>query len=100
MTRRYIGRTDTPAWILQVWAAFFLALAVACFGIYALPVVLWLRGYGVMGFFFTGGSTFTVAKMIRDNRDRQVDTSAWVLQVWIAFAVALVLMLVGLYNLP
>ncbi len=100
MTARYIGRRDTSAWILQVWAAFFLALAVTCIGIYALPVDLWLRGYMTMGFFFTVGSTFTVAKMIRDNHYRQVDTSAWILQVWIAFAVALVLMVVGLYNLP
>ena len=100
MTARYIGRRDTPAWILQVWAAFILALAVTCLGIYALPVDVWLRGYVAMGFFFTVGSTFTVAKMIRDNHYRQVDTSAWILQVWIAFALALVLMLVGLYNLP
>jgi hypothetical protein len=97
---RYIGRADTNAWILQVWAAFTLAVLVTCVGIYHLPVDLWLRGYVTMGFFFVLGSTFTLAKMIRDNHYRQVDTSAWVLQVWIAFGVALVLMFVGLYNLP
>ena len=96
----YVGRADTNAWILQVWASFGLALLVTCIGIYNLPVDSWVRGYVAMGFLFTVGSTFTLAKMIRDNHYRQVDTQAWVLQVWIAFVVAVFFMVIGIYNLP
>ena len=70
-TNMYIGRADTSAWIMQVWASFGLAVLVTCMGIYNLPVDLWVRGYVAMGFFFTVGSTFTLAKMIRDNAEAQ-----------------------------
>lgn len=91
---------DTSAWILQVWASFFLAVSSMLFGLYHMPAELWIKGYLVMGLFFTIGSTFTLAKTIRDNRHEQSDTSAWILQVWLAFAIAVFLMGVGIYFLP
>lgn len=91
---------DTPGWILQSWASFFLALVAACVGIYYLPVPPWIQGYATMGLFFMIGSTFTLAKTIRDNRFRKVDTQAWVLQVWASFTMALLLMAIGVYNMP
>jgi hypothetical protein len=94
------AHTDTSAWIFQVWLSFFLAASVTFFGLYHLPVMLWIKGYAVMGLFFMIGSTFTLAKTIRDNRYQQVDTSAWILQVWIAFAIAILLMGIGIYYLP
>lgn len=91
---------DTPAWILQVWMSFFLALIAACIGIYYLPVPVWVQGYATMGLFFMIGSTFTLAKTIRDNRFRQVDTSAWVFQVWASFLISVLLMCLGVYHMP
>jgi hypothetical protein len=38
-----------------------------------------------MGTLFTMGSSSTLAKTIRDNRDDRVDTQAWVFQSWAAF---------------
>jgi hypothetical protein len=93
-------RTDTAAWILQVWLSFSLAASAMAFGIYHLPVDLWVKGFLAMGALFSVGSTFTLSKTIRDNRDRQVDTSAWILQVWISFSVALFMMTVGVLYLP
>jgi hypothetical protein len=91
---------DTPAWILQVWASFLIALLAACIGIYYLPVPPWIQGYATMGLFFMIGSTFTLAKTIRDNRFRQTDTPAWVLQVWASFLISLFLLAVGVYQMP
>src|SRR5437764_15170604 len=93
-------RTDTSAWVLQVWASFFIALLAVCLGIFYLPVEPWVKGYAVMGLFFTLGSTFTLSKMIRDNRDRQVDTSAWIFVSWVSFLVATLLMGTGIFYLP
>jgi len=93
-------RADTGAWVLQVWASFFISLLAACLGIFYLPVEPWVKGYAAMGLFFTLGSTFTLAKTIRDNRDGQVDTTGWVFISWVSFAVAILLMSGGIYYLP
>ena len=50
--------------------------------------------------FFTLGSTFTLSKTIRDNRDGQVDTSAWIFVSWVSFVVAILLMGGGILFLP
>lgn len=91
---------DTPAWTLQAWASFFLALLAACIGIYYLPAPPWVKGYATMGLFFMIGSTFTLAKTVRDNRFGQVDTSAWVFQVWASFIMSLLLMSCGVFWMP
>lgn len=58
---------DTPAWNLYVWLAFCVASFMMLTGIWYLPVDLWVKGYFAMGFMFTVGSTFSLAKTIRDN---------------------------------
>lgn len=93
-------RRDTPAWIMQTWLSFVAALILACFGIYYIPVDPWQRGFVIMALFFSLGSTFSLAKSIRDNRDRQIDTAAWVFQVWSAFAIAVGFSSFGIYHLP
>ena len=97
---KYVYRPDTGAWVLQVWASFFIALLAAVLGIFYLPVEPWVKGYAAMGLFFTLGSTFTLAKTIRDNRDGQVDTSAWIFVSWVSFVVAILLMGTGIVYLP
>lgn len=59
----------TVAWNIQVWAAFLAALGLTLLGIFQVPADLWVRGYLVMGMMFTVGSTFTLAKTVRDNQE-------------------------------
>lgn len=62
---------DTPAWIFFVWCSFAISLLLMVTGIFYAPVDFWIRGYLGMGLFFCLGSTFTLAKTIRDNYEMQ-----------------------------
>jgi hypothetical protein len=42
-------------------------------GIYYMPIDLWIKGFIIMGLFFTVGSTFTLAKTIRDRHESRRD---------------------------
>jgi len=90
---------DTSAWIMQTWLSFVIAVIVAAYGLINLPIEIWQKGYLAMGLFFTLGSTFSLAKTIRDNHHRRVDTGAWVMQVWVAFLAAAILTGTGIWNL-
>jgi hypothetical protein len=59
------------------------------------------RRLGADGFHFCFClfASFTLAKMIRDNRDEQIDTSAWVITVWVGFALAVTLTAWGLFRM-
>ena len=71
MTNKYAQQKDTAAWILQVWASFILATSSTAIGIFYLPVDNWIKGFLGMGLTFSVGSTFTLAKTIRDNHEYQ-----------------------------
>jgi hypothetical protein len=43
----------------------------------------------VMGYVFCLSTAFALAKFIRDNQDRKVDTPMWRLVVWAGFALAM-----------
>lgn len=60
---------DSPGWIFFVHAAFAISLLLMCIGIYHLPTDLWIRGYLVMGLFFTVASSLTLSKTLRDNHE-------------------------------
>ncbi len=68
-------KKDTSAWIAQTWLSFIIAIAATGTGIYYLPVDAWVKGYMSMSFSFTVGSTFTLAKTIRDNHEAVKITS-------------------------
>ena len=51
--------------------AIVVALGLMCTGIYALPVTVWIKGYFVIGLFFTVGSAFTLAKTMRDSHEHR-----------------------------
>ncbi len=53
-----------------------------------------------MGLFFSVSSSFTLAKTVRDNRDATRDTGAWIMQTWASFIIAILLVVVGIWNLP
>ncbi|EAW36053.1 YiaA/YiaB family inner membrane protein [Lyngbya sp. PCC 8106] len=60
---------DTPAWIFQVWLSFILAVSATTLGIIYLPVDNWVKGFMGMGMTFSIGSSFTLAKTVRDNHE-------------------------------
>jgi hypothetical protein len=60
---------DTPAWIFQVWASFLLAVGGTAIGILYLPLDPWLRAFLGMGLVFSVGSSFSLAKTLRDNHE-------------------------------
>lgn len=93
-------RRDTPAWILQVWAAFAAAVTLCTIGVWNLPGETTDRALLAVAFFFCLSATLTLAKTVRDNRDGQVDTPAWIFQVWAAFVASNALMAWGLWTLP
>jgi hypothetical protein len=61
--------TNTAAWTFQVWASFAIAFGMTAIGTWALPVDGWAKGYMAMAELFLVGSTFTLAKTVRDNAE-------------------------------
>lgn len=61
-------RFDSPGWIFFVKVSFACALAGMVFGVIMMTdVEVWLRGYLILGTLFLTGSTFTLAKTLRDQ---------------------------------
>lgn len=102
MATQYIMQRDTSGWRLQVWISFAVAVFAAGAGVLQLPGAELDRAFLAIGFFFCLFACFAVAKTLRDNRDGQVDTSSWVMTVWVAFAAAIALTAWGLWrmNIP
>jgi len=59
------------AWVIQTWLSFVLAVGVTAMGIYHLPVDGWIKAFLSMGVLFTVGSTFSLAKTLRDVHEQQ-----------------------------
>jgi hypothetical protein len=57
----------TPAFLLQAGIAFAIALTGLIIGECRLPVDPWIRGFLALGTVFLVSSTFTLAKVIRDQ---------------------------------
>jgi hypothetical protein len=64
-------QTVTPAWKFQAWASFVIAFLAMVIGIYNLPTDLWVKGFLGMGLLFVVGSSFTLAKTLRDDHEAQ-----------------------------
>ncbi len=62
-----MNESHTAAWNVQVYLSFLIAVVALLGGIFLLPVDWWTRGYLLMGSLFTIGSTFSLAKTVRDN---------------------------------
>ena len=60
---------DTQAWIFQCWASFSIALLCTIGGVFYLPTDNWVKGFLGMGIMFLVGSTFSLAKTLRDNHE-------------------------------
>lgn len=60
---------NSAGWITFAYASFGLAAAMSALGIWALPGDLWVKGYMMMASVFLCGSTFTLAKTVRDEHE-------------------------------
>lgn len=71
MANKYLRQQDTSAWIIQVWASFILATSGTAIGIIYLPVDSWIKSFIGMGLTYSIGTSFSLAKTIRDNHESQ-----------------------------
>jgi hypothetical protein len=92
-------RKDTRAWKLQVWVSFGLAVALCGTGLAYLPGADLDRAFMVMGYGFCMSTAFALAKFVRDNEARKIDTPMWGLVVWGGFGLAMALTAWGLYRM-
>lgn len=60
---------DSGAWRVQVFVSFLLALGLTTGGILYLPTDTWIKGYLLMGLYFTVSSAFALAKTLRDAHE-------------------------------
>jgi hypothetical protein len=92
-------RRDTKAWKLQVWVSFGVAATLCATGLAYLPGAELDRAFMVMGYVFCLSTAFALAKYVRDNEGRRVDTPMWGSVVWGGFALAMALTGWGLYRM-
>ncbi len=92
-------RRDTAAWRLQVWLSFALAASLCAIGLAWLPGDDIDRAFMVMGYVFCLSTAFALAKFIRDNQHRRVDSPMWKLVVWGGFLLAMALTGWGLWRM-
>ena len=92
-------RHDTKAWKAQVWISFFAATLLCGTGLGWLPGRDLDRAFMVMGYMFCLSAVFALAKFIRDNEGRSVDTPLWRVVVWGAFVLAMALTGWGLVQM-
>ena len=92
-------RQDTKAWKAQVWISFLTAALLCAIGLAWLPGRELDRAFMVMGYVFCLTAAFALAKFVRDNEARPVDTPLWRLVVWGGFFVAMALTGWGLVQM-
>jgi hypothetical protein len=92
-------RHDTKAWKLQVWISFGIAASLAGTGLAWLPGQDLDRAFMFMGYLFTLSTAFALAKYVRDNDGRKVDTPLWAAVVWSGFGLAMALTAWGLWRM-
>jgi len=91
-----VPRRDSAAWKLQVWISFGLAASLCAIGLAWLPGADLDRAFMVMGYVFCVSSAFALAKFVRDNERRRVDSPMWKGVVWGGFLTAMALTSWGL----
>ena len=94
-----IPRSDTKAWKAQVWISFAAAAGLCAVGLAWLPGQDLDRAFMFMGYGFCLSAAFMVAKYVRDNQGRRVDTPMWGTVVLGAFALAMALSGWGLWSM-
>jgi hypothetical protein len=99
MTSHPSIRHDTKAWKAQVWLSFGAAASLCAIGLAYLPGQDLDRAFMVMGYGFCLSTAFALAKYVRDNEQRKVDTPMWGMVVWGGFGLAMALTGWGLWRM-
>ena len=60
---------DSASWQFFVRTSFAVSVIALTIGIYFLPAIAWIKGYLAMGALFAIGSSFTLAKTVRDEHE-------------------------------
>ena len=60
---------NTSGWVTFTYAQFGAAVFMTALGIWTIPVELMVKGYLMMASVFLVGSTFTLAKTVRDEHE-------------------------------
>jgi hypothetical protein len=60
---------NTGAWLTFTYISFAASVIMMGLGVWALPADLWVKGYLTMGMVFMLGSSFTLAKTVRDEHE-------------------------------
>lgn len=94
---KYILRPDTPAWVGQAWGFFALACGFELTALSWLPIERSIKILLVLILVLTVYTCFAVSKTIRDNRDRKIDTGAWIMMTYGVAATALFGLFYGIF---
>lgn len=69
---------NTPAFTLMAWVSFMFFVGLMLIGLYTLKEPLMVKGYYLMGSVGLISSSFTVAKVVRDNQEDDENYSMFV----------------------
>jgi hypothetical protein len=64
-----VAPLHSSAWVAQTWISFVAAAGATALGIWCLPADGWMKAFLGMGLLFTVGSTFSLAKTVRDQHE-------------------------------
>jgi hypothetical protein len=64
-----VAQVNTAGWVTFTYVSFAIGIGMMALGIWGMPVDLWVKGYMVMASVFLCGSTFTLAKTVRDEHE-------------------------------
>jgi hypothetical protein len=92
-------KRDTRAWQLQVWVSFGISVTLCAVGLAWLPGDDLDRAFMIMGYVFCMSAAFALAKFVRDNERRKVDTPMFSGVVWAGFGLAMALTGWGLWRM-
>lgn len=66
-----IQPAHSNAWVVQTWVSWILAVGVTAMGVWFMPVDGWMKAFLGMGMLFSVGSTFSLAKTVRDVHEQE-----------------------------
>lgn len=69
---------NTPGFTIMAWGSFLLFLSLVLIGLYTLKEPLMVKGYYLMGSVGLISSSFTVAKVVRDNQEDEENYSMFI----------------------
>ena len=68
---------NTPAFTMMAWGSFLLFIGLTLIGLYTLKEPLMVKGYYLMASVGLISSSFTLAKVVRDNQEDEEDYNSW-----------------------